>query len=946
MRSDFGDFFAAVRPGQRPFAWQERLLDLLLSDGRWPDRIVAPTSAGKTAVVDVHVFANALAAAGRGPRIPRRLVLVVDRRSVVDSHHDHARQMAAQLADAREGLLRDVADALASFRLELPVTVGVPLDAAPLVTARLRGGAPPPRGWRDLPEMCSVLTGTPDMIGSRLLLQGYGSSWRAWPREAGLLAFDTALVVDEAHLSRQFMATARRVAELVSQPESPMTDRVPVLQVVETTATPQPGIGREIGVEDADLADAVLDRRLRTPKPIKLLPLGDWPLPSSSPALELLVDEVRQARADFGPTVGCVVNRVATATTIARLLRSAGLTVELLVGRMRPADLDYLRRRRPGLLSAHGNTDVDVLVATQTVEVGLDLDLSALVTELAPGAALAQRSGRVNRRGNRSATRVVVAVPASGKIREGGTEPYTPGDLSDAFSWLGRLAENPEGLAPWSLRADPPPGQRLPRLLLRRLELADAWTWARTSVEPFARPDLDLWLADDLAADRDAGLVCRAGMPSDPALALDLLRLLPPRAHEVFPVGIGTLRSLLSDLHAAPGLLLRKRGDEVAILRESDDDLRAGDILVVDADAPVHVEGVVVAGESREPAADVLEHVPATADGRLEPVRPGAVVLRWGSFGSSNSSDRTATGTPPEAAPGIGHLPRPARTVLQEGPAGTAGRWSRDQRRALADILASTSPDHRQPPEQRAVSVAMRNAAVTLLRRGRVQDAALRVFSDDDEPTLLVLTDLRRTTVDEDVRQTWTPNDDPVPLDQHAEAVAKAAAQLAHGLGLDEESIGVLRLAGHHHDDGKADRRFQAVLGRCDNGPLLAKSATRGLSSDATAQSAAGLPPGWRHEQRSVLNAWREVPEPARRLVARLVGTTHGHGRGGFPHGAATLLDESDHRQLAADAQRLFDDGEWEHLVEDTDEQLGVWTMAYLEALLRAADGRVSAVGS
>ncbi|HMA45699.1 MAG TPA: hypothetical protein VKP11_00585, partial [Frankiaceae bacterium] len=82
-RDGFAAFFGAIRPGSRPFAWQRRLLDHLLDQGRWPDQIVAPTGAGKTAVVDVHVFACALTAAAR-PRLPRRLALVVDRRFLVD----------------------------------------------------------------------------------------------------------------------------------------------------------------------------------------------------------------------------------------------------------------------------------------------------------------------------------------------------------------------------------------------------------------------------------------------------------------------------------------------------------------------------------------------------------------------------------------------------------------------------------------------------------------------------------------------------------------------------------------------------------------------------------------------------------------------------------------------------------------------------------------------
>lgn len=952
-RERFADFFAAVRRKQRPFAWQERLLDALLSDERWPDRIVAPTGAGKTAVIDVHVYANALAAAGGAPRIPRRLVLVVDRRAVVDSHDEHARHVASLLAAAEEGVLSEVAGALGRFRLDLDA-ISLPTgrydrDSAPLVTARLRGGAPPPRSWRDAPEVCAVLTGTPDMVGSRLLLQGYGSSVRAWPREAGLLAFDTALVVDEAHLSRQFLRTARRIARLAHMPGgAPVTGGVPVLQVVETTATPEAGTGLEVGVQGQDLSDPVLKRRMCTPKSVELLPLPNWPLAPRGNGLERMAEEVQRARRDFGPTVGCVVNRVASATALAARLRAAGMVVELLVGRMRPADVDHLRRRRPGLLELTGNVDVDVLVSTQTVEVGLDLDLSALVTELAPGAALAQRSGRVNRIGDRAATRVVVAVPDSDAVPDRGSEPYTADDLNQSLKWIRRRCDQPEGLAPWSVRADPAPGQSLRRGLLRRLELADSWLWARTGDVPFERPDLDLWLDDDLSAERDVGLVCRADLPQDPSSATSLLRLLPPRPHEVFPVPIHVLRALLPDLIARSPIVLRHRPEDIApLMADTDAVVRVGDIVVVDASVAVQEAGVVLADSNREPAIDVLEH-PHSGGQPGAPVRRGNVVLRWG----GEVARATEEGEPTrhlarrQGFP-LGTLPEAAQDVLRQGPAGTSGHWSREQRRLLADVLAGTSPVSDLTPEQADDIRAMRDAAVDLLRHGRVKDAGVHVLGTnmDGESTLVVVLDQRRAAADEDIRQTWTPSDHAVPLDQHGRAVAAAAAWLGEALGLNPPQVEALRLAGRHHDDGKADPRFQTVLGRGDDDPPLAKSAKATAGGDLSTRSAAGLPLGWRHEQRSVLAAWDVVPPPTRRLVARLVGTSHGHGRSGFPHGAAALLGQSA-ADLPADARALFDDGEWEQLVDDTDEQYGVWALAYLEAVLRAADGRVSAAGS
>jgi len=267
-RSDFAEFFAAVNSGRTPFRWQERLLDTVLGTGRWPDRIAAPTGAGKTSAIDVHVFAIALPAAS-APRLPRRLVMAVDRRVLVDDQHERARALAAILAAARDrprgDLVAEVAWRLAVLRWpsrEEGQAWGK--DESPLVTGRLRGGAVPSRSWRDYPSACAVLCATPDMWGSRLLFGGYGTAAQAAPREAGLLAFDSAVIVDEAHLARQLLVTARQVARLTAAADGPLSG-VPALQVTEVTATPVADVaGSSVAVADEDLAED-LHRRVHIP---------------------------------------------------------------------------------------------------------------------------------------------------------------------------------------------------------------------------------------------------------------------------------------------------------------------------------------------------------------------------------------------------------------------------------------------------------------------------------------------------------------------------------------------------------------------------------------------------------------------------------------------------------------------------------------------------------
>ena len=98
--SDFATFFREVH-GHKPFMWQGHLLDKVVLDRRWPKVIDVPTGAGKTACIDVALFALALNLNDASPSwCARRIVMVVDRRVVVDQ----AARRAHKIALGRSGL--------------------------------------------------------------------------------------------------------------------------------------------------------------------------------------------------------------------------------------------------------------------------------------------------------------------------------------------------------------------------------------------------------------------------------------------------------------------------------------------------------------------------------------------------------------------------------------------------------------------------------------------------------------------------------------------------------------------------------------------------------------------------------------------------------------------------------------------------------------------------
>ena len=143
----------------------------------------------------IWLLARALAKEEVLKAIPRRLTYVVDRRAVVDQ----ATEEAERLRKALEGV-----DAK-----HLKKLLGLGEGTLPIST--LRGAHVDNREWLDDPATPAIIVGTVDMIGSRLLFEGYGVSRKMRPYHAGLLGADTLIVLDEAHLVPPFANLLRAI---------------------------------------------------------------------------------------------------------------------------------------------------------------------------------------------------------------------------------------------------------------------------------------------------------------------------------------------------------------------------------------------------------------------------------------------------------------------------------------------------------------------------------------------------------------------------------------------------------------------------------------------------------------------------------------------------------------------------------------------------------------
>lgn len=913
-RDEFGVFFAALNEGHDPFSWQEEVLDHICEHGVWPERINAPTGSGKSSVVDIHLFANALAAVGAAPRVPRRLCVTVGRRALVDSQATRADKILGDLKDAladesgEPGILRRVAEALQSFQ-----TRNDDQRSAPFEVGHIRGEL----SNRNLPvtdiSACAIIAATPDMYGSRALFRGYGSTKAARPRETALLAMDTVMVLDEAHMNRQLLHTTQRIAELQKRE---VNLGVPTLQVVETTATPSTGdsesttLGVDIEALDSP-NDKELHRRVYSHKELVLRPIDKWDgKPGNAATVKAAVDAIKDFLAhrevgkgsEVAHTVGCIVNHVRTAISIKEELAKdlAEDEVQLLVGRMRPYDLKKLH---PDLFTTEGDKSVKVVVATQTLEVGIDVDFADLVTELAPASSLAQRFGRVNRLGHRDDSKVVVIEPASGDSVKKDAPPYRAVDLSNAYAWLEALngAENPS-VNPAAMVKNPPVQSSPERLLYQRPEWPDLLEFSRTDENPYDEPDLDLWLHDSLEAETAmGGVIVRDNLPSNTSAAMEILKTsyFAPRDEETFPANLKILKEILDyqDEHGVKPRKFLYRQGEISLWQdaehgdESNQSLAPGDVLLLDTGSvPFTNQGIAVTQRELPSTKDKLEAVPFPK---------GIKLYVYEKCANREEDFREYLGLSPEE---------------------------------VAELLDSQA------------SGGQKRIASELSTEAEDGQEVIAWYAD--------VTDDKKSVEGSDIAQELGLTD-PVLLDDHQNDVAERTRQIAENLGLAPEFSEALELAAKYHDEGKRDLRFQQMLGADPDADALAKSGHRSVAEAYRARSRSALPRGWRHEQLSALMvaASPEKVGEHRDLVLRIIGCSHGHGRFSFAHDAGFLLKEGylpegmDYEALKEQATRLFNVGYWDNLMEQTSRTYGPYATAYLEAVERAADAQISREG-
>jgi CRISPR-associated endonuclease/helicase Cas3 len=981
--SSFGAFHAAVHGGKQPFAWQQRLLEQIVRDKRWPRVLDLPTSAGKTTCIDIALFALALDAEHEAQHrwCPRRIVMVVDRRVVVDQVAERGRVLLRALTTSTDTIVAEVATRLRSLTRT---------GEEPLGVFTLRGGMPKDDGWARTPDQPLIIASTVDQVGSRMLMQGYGVSQGMKPVHAGLLANDTLLLLDEVHLSEPFRQTLDQLARLRERFSNNGLPRRFSYALLSAT----PGAGTEPPfalLEEEKRPDSPLAPRLYASKPVRLLEVED------RTALEK--ECVEQAKALLGRhrTIAVVVNRVASASAIARQLteyvRSQAI-VTLLTGRMRPLDRDdVLRELRPAVQTGRNRSDdlpKRVVVATQCIEAGADFDFDALVTEAASLDSLRQRFGRVDRLGAYGKAEGLIVYDKSGS-----DDPVYGKAIGETVKWLKvqekerskQFKEELKKLRAAARKLDGEAKQRAEEELIRRTQvdfgvmaldvpngedltkllapkqnaptLLPAYLdlWAQTSPPPSQVPDVSLWLHGPSSGPADVQVVWRADLTEDVLVRGDveaataIVAAVRPSSLEAMSLPFVTARAWLAEQSA------RDSGD-------------------TEGGAPE---------EGEEPSPSMRPALRWRGDQSeiATTLKPGDTIVVPASYGGIRNGcfDPTSVDPVKDRAEQSNFFAR-ARPVLRLHPRVVEGlgvSLSLEEPDEARDALARLAADDNWPAwkrlwaqklaKGRGLFIVPGDPGWTVLEAKRVPLAELRRCVQPEE------------TLEDGVELT-TDSDDSfhagraVSLSEHSDDVERFAREYATRCGLGTFLAEHLALAAWLHDIGKADRRFQLMLRGGseieyfkDETPW-AKSAMPPGAREAhrLAQQKSGYPRGARHEVQSLamlqerrkelaerLKKIDSTREPDLDLVLHLVSSHHGYCR---PFAPAALDDAPVDVSLAGHKSQRFGAIGFpamtsRHELQRLDSPLAdrFWTLVarygwqelcWLEAILRLADHRAS----
>jgi CRISPR-associated endonuclease/helicase Cas3 len=895
-------------------------------NGTPPRMVDLPTGSGKTDLAVVWLIALAYYGANRSNTnpVPRRLIWVVNRKVLVGQIYRLAEMLQNEIGKnpAAESIKKGLAG------------LSTPADAdEPLRIVQLRGQVIDDREWSFNPACPTLVIGTVDQIGSRLLFQGYGLGKRERPMHAGLFGVDAWICVDEAHLVPAFVLTMRQLRhQIAKQPNADcpaaLRDLFSTLpwyftELSATPGLPAPVESEILALSKDDETDAILMKRIAAGRSKRVVHRNCDEKNIISKiverALDLQNEQKRVAIYIFRPgDARKIDNAITKALKDKKVRRTLCIT-----GRMRGVEREALGKNavfralstenRVRHAEALGRPAQTVyLIGTSAAEVGVDTDADIILCDFAAMDTLLQRLGRLDRLGlltsmgltptmeifgpKVEAKHMRTALEISNKLKG---EPYDPSaGILVANHWVtGKDAKSEEIVLAAThhvLSRQPDPSQ------WRHDEVAPA-TVSPVVTQPLTEPVLAFWTATT--------------SKPHPALPVHPWLYGFTRDEQTTPL-LGVIFRLELDEVVRQSHNVEE-SEEVDDVAESAFDLKAREVEKLfnkyspaKSEAhwmPLHLvkewlRGMIEEGKHVVPPPPVVAY---------RDDREWRIMDNRTSEGQASDSDKMADTLRAEdfiILPTSCVLPK---KISDELNAGTDEFQPTDD---VADYAWGEAPGHANPwlrntdgsPEI-PNAIYKENDSFQIGAAG--ENKILRYF----------------------VRRSASDASKPMTLSDHQKAAGSFAKSVTEAVtASDNNWAGFYAALGLVHDSGKDDPLWQNPIGNPGKEPL----------AKFTKFVAPAAFQGYRHEwgslhKRATMTAWQEVAKHfasedqsfLEDLFFHLIGTHHGHLRPDLPP-QPNIQPSKLVTEVHTAALR------WHRLQS----ALGPWRLAYLEALLKAAD--------
>ena len=873
---DFDKAFCSLT-GHPPFPWQESLYDRFVSDrdDNIPSICDLPTGLGKTSVIVIWL----IALAKQRDKMPRRLVYVVNRRTVVDQTTNEVEKLRHNLQGH---------PSLEALRERLGT----------LAISTLRGQFADNGEWRDDPARPAVVCGTVDMIGSRLLFSGYRRGFKSKPTHAGLLGHDTLIVHDEAHLEPAFQNLLESIHSQQRSDNGECNRCIRVLELTATSRTEDDG-RKPFTLTDLDYKHKLVRQRLFAKKGIEFHAIED---PNKGKldavvAAKALQDDYKSS----GQAILIYLRKVEDVNKVVGTLRKAFRgqdNVETLTGTLRGLERDRMadpRRSNASRVFARflprPNPDAPeseqwqteplpgtvYLVCTSAGEVGVNISADHLICDLTPFDSMAQRFGRVNRFGDGDAK---IDVIHEAEIDTKKTE-YEARRLKtvELLQQLSRREDGRHDACPHTLgklNQNDRLGAFSPQPTTLHVDdiLFDAWAMTTIYDELPGRPQVADWLHGVTDNGWDPPQTHVAWREEVGEITGKLLEKHPPN-------------ELLEDYPLKPHELLRDNSDRVFM------DLQAlakshGEKPVWVLDAQGHVERTdlksIADPDAKGPQAKRLK----------VSIQHKTVLLPHNIGGLEKGLLKGASKYDPQT------------------PYDVADEWSDEHGRRRLRYFTTDNTDEE-----------------TVSGADQMREIRTIIFSEDNEE-IPEGTETAPRVWHWCVRPraadpSWRSREEQLLAD-HLNSAEDFATRIVNKLDLDEQLSSAVVIAAKYHDLGKDRKLWQIGIGnRAYPGKVLAKSNNHRRPNHH-----------YRHEFGSLLDIrnqpdFQSQPEEMQELILHLIAAHHGRGR---PHFPSMESYDPEHTEDEADAMAAAVPRRFARLQR----RYGRWGLAYLESLVRAAD--------